>query len=220
MQSADRIYMNRFSKAIIILSIFTFTAAGLFAFETGQASWYGGKFQGRKTANGEIFDTNKLTAAHKTLPFGTVVRVTNLGNNLHVDVRINDRGPFVEGRIIDLSRAAADRLEMTLSGVSPVKIEIISLPDGHTESELKKSDSVSQTGIPDSYKLQVASFSNAENAGRCLEKLRNNNIDAALELSSSGMIRVVIPAIEEDEADELKNKLKLLGFNSPLLRHN
>ncbi len=74
----------------------------------GLASWYGGKFQGRQTANGKIFATNKLTAAHKTLPFGTIVRVTNLENGKTSLVRINDRGPFVEGRIIGLSRAEAD----------------------------------------------------------------------------------------------------------------
>ncbi|TVR05053.1 MAG: septal ring lytic transglycosylase RlpA family protein, partial [Spirochaetaceae bacterium] len=71
----------------------------------GLASWYGGKFQGRLTANGEVFDTNQLTAAHRTLPFGTIVRVINPVSEQQVVVRINDRGPFVEGRVIDLSRA-------------------------------------------------------------------------------------------------------------------
>lgn len=96
--------------------------------ETGQASWYGGKFQGRQTASGEIFDTEKLTAAHKTLPFGTQVEVTNLENGLKVVVRINDRGPFVEGRIIDLSRAAADALDMVGSGVARVEVKVVGQP--------------------------------------------------------------------------------------------
>ena len=91
--------------------------------ETGLASYYGGKFIGRQTANGEIFVANKLTAAHKTLPFGTMVKVTNLTNNKSVVVRINDRGPFVKGRIIDLSEAAAKKIDMMQQGV--VKVEIV-----------------------------------------------------------------------------------------------
>jgi rare lipoprotein A len=89
--------------------------------QQGIASWYGPGFQGRRTANGERFDTNQLTAAHKTLPFGSRVRVTSLINGKQIVVRINDRGPFIPGRIIDLSRAAAQAIG--LSGVKQVKIE-------------------------------------------------------------------------------------------------
>ena len=91
----------------------------------GVASWYGPGFDGRQTASGEIFDTSKLTAAHQTLPFDTLVRVTNLGNGLVVVVRVNDRGPFVDGRIIDLSRAAADRLGFGGKGVARVKVKFL-----------------------------------------------------------------------------------------------
>ncbi len=91
--------------------------------ETGEASWYGPGFHGRKTANGERFDTHELTAAHKTLPFGTLLKVTNLGNNLYTIVRINDRGPFVRGRIIDLSKAAKE--EIGMGGTALVRIEQI-----------------------------------------------------------------------------------------------
>ncbi|MFP4681836.1 MAG: septal ring lytic transglycosylase RlpA family protein [Chitinispirillaceae bacterium] len=94
--------------------------------QTGKASWYGKKFHGRKTANGEIFDMHELTAAHNRLPFNTKVRVTNLDNNLSVIVRINDRGPFSGNRIIDLSYAAAKKLNMVKSGLATVSIEIIS----------------------------------------------------------------------------------------------
>jgi rare lipoprotein A len=94
-------------------------------FESGMASWYGGNFNGRKTANGEIYNMNEMTAAHKTLPFGTLVRVTNTRNGDTVDVRINDRGPFVGGRVIDLSRAAASDIGVTASGVAPVKLTIL-----------------------------------------------------------------------------------------------
>lgn len=89
----------------------------------GIASYYGKKFHGRKTANGEIFDMYKLTAAHKTLPFGTRVLVTNIKNGRSVTVRINDRGPFVKGRIIDLSYEAARRIGIT--GIAKVKLVII-----------------------------------------------------------------------------------------------
>lgn len=92
----------------------------------GVASWYGPGFDGKLTASGEVFDTGKLTAAHQTLPFDTLVRVTNLENGLVVIVRINDRGPFVGGRIIDLSRAAAERIDMIGSGTARVRLELLS----------------------------------------------------------------------------------------------
>ncbi|AYD49187.1 septal ring lytic transglycosylase RlpA family protein [Arachidicoccus soli] len=91
--------------------------------ETGKASYYAGKFIGRKTANGETFRKRKLTAASKTLPFGTRVKVTNLSNGRSVKVRINDRGPFVKGRIIDLSWKAAKRIDMLNAGVVPVQLK-------------------------------------------------------------------------------------------------
>ena len=91
----------------------------------GKASFYGSEFEGRKTANGEIFSNREYSAAHKSLPFGTMVKVTNISNNKYVIVRINDRGPFVEGRVIDLSRIAAEKLEMITAGVIEVKLEIL-----------------------------------------------------------------------------------------------
>jgi rare lipoprotein A len=94
---------------------------------TGKSSYYGPKFHGRKTANGEIFDMYKLTAAHRDLPFETLIRVTNIANNKSVVVHVNDRGPFVAGRILDLSYGAAQKIEMINAGVASVKIEIIRL---------------------------------------------------------------------------------------------
>ncbi len=96
--------------------------------QTGIASWYGVPYHGRRAANGEVFDMNKLTAAHRKYPFDTVVRVQNLGNRKEVDVRITDRGPFVRGRIIDLSRAAADRIDMLNLGVTKVKLKVVRTP--------------------------------------------------------------------------------------------
>lgn len=93
--------------------------------QTGIASWYGGFFHGRTAADGSIYDKNKFTAAHKSLPFGTVVKVTNLRNGKECIVRITDRGPFIKDRIIDLSKIAATEIGMLSSGISKVKIEII-----------------------------------------------------------------------------------------------
>ncbi|MGA7393791.1 MAG: septal ring lytic transglycosylase RlpA family protein [Terrimicrobiaceae bacterium] len=93
--------------------------------QTGLASWYGKEFKGGKTASGERYDPEEMTAAHRTLPFGTIVRVINLRNNKSVTVRITNRGPFVRGRIVDVSRAAAHKLDMMKSGVTRVRIEVV-----------------------------------------------------------------------------------------------
>ncbi|MCH7958545.1 MAG: septal ring lytic transglycosylase RlpA family protein [Candidatus Hydrogenedentes bacterium] len=97
------------------------TVAGRYS-ETGLASWYGKPYHGRPTASGERFNRHDLTAAHRTLPFGTVIKVKHLGNGRTVKVTINDRGPFVKGRIIDLSEAAAKRLNMLNEGVARVRV--------------------------------------------------------------------------------------------------
>lgn len=93
--------------------------------EEGNASWYGDPFNGRRASNGEIYDMYKLTAAHRTLPFDTRVRVTNLNNGKSTTVRITDRGPFVEGRVIDLSLAAAREIDLVGPGVAPVRVEVL-----------------------------------------------------------------------------------------------
>ena len=96
--------------------------------QVGHASYYGKKFHGRTTANGERFNMNAMTAAHKTLPLGTKVRVTRVDTGNSIVVRINDRGPFIKGRIIDLSKGAARKLGMIQRGVSEVKVEVLSRP--------------------------------------------------------------------------------------------
>jgi len=93
--------------------------------DRGIASWYGEQFHGKQAANGEIFDMEAMTAAHRTLPLGSVVRVVNLTNGKHVRVRINDRGPYVNGRILDLSHGAASRLGMVEGGVSVIQLEVV-----------------------------------------------------------------------------------------------
>ena len=107
---------------LLILIVLTISC-GRNIVETGKGTYYADKFEGRKTANGEIFDQSKATAAHKTLPFGTKVTVKNLNNGKIVKVRINDRGPFVTGRIIDLSKSSAQKIEMVNAGVANVEIK-------------------------------------------------------------------------------------------------
>lgn len=129
--------------------------------QKGTASWYGSKFHGKRTANGEIYNMHGLTAAHKTLPFGTLVRVKNLENNKEVVVRINDRGPFVRGRIIDLSNASARAIDLHIKGVA--RVEILALA-----SEQKTSLDM-QEGR---FSVQVGAFTQKSNADRLAEKLK------------------------------------------------
>lgn len=116
--------INFIGKQVLIYGacLFLLSACAPKIHEKGGASYYGNEFRGRPTASGEKFRQYKLTAAHKTLPFGTKVKVKNLTNGKTVNVRVNDRGPFVSGRIIDLSKKAARRLGMIQSGVANVEI--------------------------------------------------------------------------------------------------
>ena len=128
--------------------------------EVGWASWYGEPFHGRKTASGEIYDMYQLTAAHKTLPLGTTAMVTHLSNGRSVMVTINDRGPFIRGRIIDLSYAAAQALDMVTEGVAKVRVEILSrevIPPSPPEGP---------------FTIQIGSFLDRSNASRLMEELQ------------------------------------------------
>ncbi|MBW1894527.1 MAG: septal ring lytic transglycosylase RlpA family protein [Deltaproteobacteria bacterium] len=139
--------------------------------QTGIASWYGKKFHGRKTANGEIYDMYAMTAAHKTLPLGTWVRVYNKKNGKEAVLRVNDRGPFIQGRIIDLSYTAAKKLEVVAEGTAPV--EVVALGEA--------SEKKSRPGTPVTYKptnfytgnftFQVGAFKDRNNAIRLKQKL-------------------------------------------------
>ncbi|WP_265427114.1 septal ring lytic transglycosylase RlpA family protein [Chryseobacterium sp. YIM B08800] len=121
--------MKRFILVIIMmistLGIYSFTNNTVDAKKTSYASYYHDKFNGRKTASGEIFDNSKLTAAHRTLPFGTEIKVTNLNNGKEVIVTVNDRGPFHSSRVLDMSKAAFDEIGNTDRGTIPVEYEIV-----------------------------------------------------------------------------------------------
>ncbi|HUC55453.1 MAG TPA: septal ring lytic transglycosylase RlpA family protein [Candidatus Cybelea sp.] len=127
--------------------------------EEGNASWYGVPFHGRQASNGEIYDMYKLTAAHRTLPFETMVRVTNLANGKSTVVRITDRGPFVDNRIIDLSLAAAREVDSVGAGVVPVRVEVLSPGVDPT------------AGF---FTVQVGAFRERGNAERLRDRLKNS----------------------------------------------
>jgi rare lipoprotein A len=168
---------------------------------SGYASWYGGKFHGRRTASGEVFNTNELTAAHRTLPFNSIVRVTNAENGKSVIVRINDRGPFVDGRVIDLSRAAADVIGITAVGVAPVELEVLHL---QKSTELRT--------------IQVASFSEEPNAVALARRLQDNDIPAVIERPGGGIHRVIIQGVAEDRIPQFETRLAALGYENILIR--
>jgi rare lipoprotein A len=169
--------MKKLLPIIFILSL----SSIVFSAEFGIASWYGGKFHGRKTSSGEIYDMNRLTAAHKSIPFGTIVLVTNLENDKSVRVKVNDRGPFVSGRIIDLSKAAAIEIGLIKTGVARVKIEIL--------EESTASDNQA------TYDIQVASFREEANAKRMKDTLDALSVESVFEVTSGGIIRVVVPNV-------------------------
>lgn len=130
--------------------------------ETGIASWYGRPYHGRPSASGEIFDMEKLTGAHRNLPFETWVEVTNLSNGKQVDVRITDRGPFVRGRVIDLSMAAARQIDMLREGTARVRLKVISPPVNALENP----------GDPaGGYAVQAGAFSDPAHAEALRESL-------------------------------------------------
>ena len=133
--------------------------------QTGMASWYGGKFHGRKTANGETYNKHAMTAAHKRLPLGTCVKVVNQKNRRSVVVRINDRGPFAKGRIIDLSYAAAQKLDVVSSGTAPVKIFALGAPGR------SKTVSPGNGASPNNFAFQVGSFGDRANAEKVKVRL-------------------------------------------------
>jgi rare lipoprotein A len=109
-------------------------------YQVGTASWYGQEFQGNTTASGETFDSNGFTAAHLTLPFGTTIRVTNLKNNKKILLRVNDRGPHIGRRLLDVSWAAAKRLGFVYSGTTPVRVEVVTYPKWFLSQPMAKTD--------------------------------------------------------------------------------
>jgi rare lipoprotein A len=182
---------------LVVLASCASAEAGLHGF----ASWYGGKFHGRMTSSGETFDTNELTAAHRTLPFGTMVKVTNLANGKSVVVKINDRGPFVDGRIIDLSRAAASELDMLGMGVAEVSLEIV---DFASPREL--------------FAIQIGAFGLSANAERARAALEAAGFIVTMEKTPLGIARVSVRAIAAGDLEGVRKKLEGLGYDGYIVK--
>jgi rare lipoprotein A len=153
--------------------------------QTGKASFYADKFEGAPTASGEKYRRAKMTGAHKTLPFGTKVKVTNLANNQTVELVINDRGPYVEGRIIDVSKAAAEKLGFVNKGLAEVTLEVIDPGDGKTSDPPRTIDNVVvdenefyefeiSRHKPKGYGVQIGTYQELVNLMRLAENLRNS----------------------------------------------
>jgi len=211
-------------KLIVTLSLFIFSLGTSFAqIQKGTASYYADKFEGKQTASGEKYKHKKLTAAHKTLPFGTIVKVTNLGNKESVEVRINDRGPFVEARVIDLSRSAAEKLKFINQGLAEVQIEVIDAGEGRTNSNRPvqidqniDNEAYFQMKVkreePSGYGVQVGSFRGFDNMLKLSENIeksyRAELFIEVKELNESKVYALILGEYRNrKKADKLKAKI-------------
>ena len=190
--------------------------------QKGKASWYGHKFHGRLTSNGERYNMYGRTAAHKTLPFNTYLRVTNLRNGRQTVVRVNDRGPFISGRIIDLTYTSAKELRMAEAGVVPVRIEAL----GYAQKKRKDGKLVQVYVKPESYQLgdftiQVGAFAIRDNARKLHAALTRKYGGATVQVTNSGnqkLYRVRVGRYTRlNSAQEAVKKLQKEGFTSAIV---
>jgi len=184
--------------------------------QKGLASWYGPNFHGRKTANGEIYNMNDMTAAHTILPLNTWVRVKNLNNNKKIDVRINDRGPFVRGRIIDLSHKAASALDVVGPGTAPVEIVALGKSAGEPADAYTERQYIPVAYDQGPFAIQVGAFKNRENAERLKRQLDLSYPSARIVPFDNGvdmLYRVRVGRITSlDEAGSYERDLIKNGF--------
>ena len=196
--------------------------------ETGQASWYGDQHHGRPTATGELFDQYALTAAHKTLPLPGLVEVTSLANGRTIVVRINDRGPFVDGRIIDLSRGAADALGILQQGVGEVRVRYLGFaPRLGSEQPVRYAATVApappapgpvasnETGA---YWIQAGAFADRGNARRVANRLGDRAVIDMIRQGDSTLYRVLIgPWPDPNAAEQARQAVVARGYGDALL---
>ena len=167
------------------ISLTLFVACSFAQVQTGKASFYADKFEGTETASGEKYRHNKMTGAHKTLPFGTRVRVTNLTNNKSAELVINDRGPYVDSRIIDLSKSAAEKLGFVNQGLAEVRLEVIDAGDGKKSDPIRTVDQVTVEEKefyefeisrlnPKGYGVQIGTYQELVNLMRLSDNLKNS----------------------------------------------
>jgi len=175
--------------------------------EKGLASWYGGKFHGRATASGEIYDMYDLTAAHKTLPLGTLVEVKNLDNGRKVQVKVNDRGPFVKGRIIDLSFAAAKKIEMVRPGTAHVQMRVLATTGGTATSPAADSRHTR-------WVVQAGSFQDRDRAEALADDLARRFSDVGVQRRGDFYRVEIGPWKKHKKADKVQRKLKRSGHEA------
>ncbi|HBG65310.1 MAG TPA: septal ring lytic transglycosylase RlpA family lipoprotein [Treponema sp.] len=183
------------------------------------ASYYADKFNGRKTASGETFNMYGFTAAHKTLPFNTIVKVTNLDNGKTVNVRVNDRGPFVEDREIDLSKAAAQQLGMTASGTARVSLEIVQSPDEeNAEIERTLIAASAKSEEDQRWDIQLGAFADKGNAKLLARRLMQAGFTNVAYQKVGNITRVVLRDIATGDVDAVEDKLDKNGFTQYIVR--
>jgi len=188
--------------------------------EVGLASWYGGHHQGLKTANGETFDVGLMTAAHKTLPLPSIVEVTNLDNGRSMRLRVNDRGPFVQGRIIDLSQAAAEELGVIRSGAARVRVRYIGpAPLNAAETRVARRDPepepLARPVARSSYEVQVGAFSVRANAERAADLVAGAGRAEIRPVDNGGLTfwRVVVSSLSDPaQAAAVRDRVADSGF--------
>ena len=198
-------------KRPILTALLICISLSLAAAETGIASWYTSDRPDALTANGEIFDNTKLTGAHKSLTFGSMVRVTNDENGQSIEVRINDRGPYVENRIIDLTPEGARQLGFYDQGIAPVTLEVVSTPDV-PESEYVDG---SQTGW---YTLQVGSYTNISNAYTVYDNIRKAGLKPTVEIVNGTMVRISVANVQAYLLQDTLETLASIGIGEPLVK--
>lgn len=187
--------------------------------EVGLASWYGDQFNGRPTATGEIFDMHALTAAHKTLPLPGLIEVTNTANGRRVVLRVNDRGPFVEGRILDLSRGAAQELGLLQAGVGEVRVRYLGraprLGGGRPLRMAETPQPPGSVAEPRQFWVQAAAFSDNERALRAVETLGRS---ARVDDSRGGLFRVLMgPWPDANAAERARQAAIAYGYGDAQL---
>ena len=244
--------MTVFRKIFAILAFSVLVTIHLFSLEVykskATASFYGKDFHGKKTSNGEKYNMYGYTCANKELPFNTILKVTNLKNGKTVQVRVNDRGPFVQGREVDLSTQAAIDLGMTKSGLAQVKLEIVKMgPDTKLSRDtaasakkiMQKITGTQNTGssggsvssekapplaakpVPPGklWDIQIASFSKKENATALAKKLSKQGFKKiVLQTTKSGTVRVAVSQIPSEKVTATQEKLRAAGYKDFILR--
>lgn len=231
--------------SIILIFVLSSLSAEVYR-EKALVSYYAGDFHGKKTSNGEYFNMNDYTCANKSLPFNTILKVTNLSNGLSVQVRVNDRGPFVTGRELDLSKAAAQKIGMIKSGTTYVRIEIVKkgpdtklsrqtaakasqimakLSGGKVEkSGGVKTGGASSQSVKKTYQegtfwdVQLGSFSTRENANELAQKLLKDGFTDVVFQKGNGIYRVVIRKVPAQKVSETEKKLKACGYSDYLIK--